>query len=503
MSPIVDLPLASKIRSESNSALVYMIGNTGNLYKVSLNTQLNQPYSDSVVGIASVKNGTAFAYGASMEFAANASVESIFIGHDNGVNAIRFNGSAEMAIGNPSYYITGVFRPLRQFVGKVMFGNGPTVGAIDATGTVTSPVVSVVSAIPTNSSIVSIYSQLDPPFPPETVVQDLDVTPSIDYLLMTSSNVTPDQITSPASRQAFQASDSALYKWNGVDSAATAGTTMSAYSAIALQTYLSQNLFFSNDAFGSSVSDGVNKILTLPRNKAPFPNATGSTGSFLYWVCPEVNAAATAETATLYYFGALDQESPSGLYRLTRITSALTNGFVVGVPMTTLVDNSFKGVNNSYSSIATIGYGKHYISTVEVNGTLLVTGTGSVLGLYGFTLNPSGTVAPQLGVYETQTQLFSKRIAIAQIRIYCEPTATGNGFQLDIIGGDGTVVNNGTFTYSYGSVVDPNNNSSVLERINFNPSMDNLFSVGIRITNTGTTNMTIKKIEVDWSEEGK
>lgn len=500
-SSIVDLPVASRVRNDSTGTpVVYTLGNTGNIYQINPLTGFNSPYSDSVLSISSVKNSTAFTKGGSIEFGANASVESIFIGHDNGVNAVKFDGSGEMKIGTAPYYITGIFRPLKQFAGKIIFGNGPTIGAIDATGTVVSPVASIVSAIPTTSSIVSIYSQLSPPLPPESVIQDLDVSPSLDYLLMTTSNVLSDTLTSPTSRQGFLASDSAIYKWNGTDIGVTAGTTVSAYAATALQTYLQNNIFFSNDAFGSSISDGVNKILTLPRNQAPLPNATGSTGNFLYWVCPEVNKQQTAQVASFYYFGSLDNENPTGLYRLFRYTSSIAGGFISRTPMATMVGNALLGVNNSVSSVVGIGYGKHYFSTYESNS---LNGGQSVLGFYGFIVNSSGFVAPQLGVYETQTQLFSKRVNIAQIRAYTEPAVSGNAFRLDVIGADGGVVQNGTYTYTFGEITDPQSGSTAVERINFNTNSKTQYAIGIRLTNSGTTNMTFKKIELDITEEGK
>lgn len=499
-STITDLPVAAKIRSEGFSPFVYIIGNAGNLYKLNPAPTFASPFSDSIVGISSVKNGTSFLLGGSMEFASNASVESIFIGHDNGVNAVRFDGSAETKIGNQSHYMSGISRPLKQFLGKVLFGNGPTIGAIDATGTVVSPVSSIVSALSTTSSIVSIYSELTPPFPPETVVQDVDVTPSLDYALITTSNVAPNYVATGFPRQAYQASDSTLYKWNGVDAGTTAGITMQAYAATALQTYLQNNIFFSNDAFGSSVSDGVKKILTLPRNTAPSMNATGSTGNFLYWICPEVNVEKTTQVASFYYFGSLDNENPSGLYRLFRHTSSITGGFVTSTPLVTIVGNSLLGNNNSVSSIVTIGSGKHYFSTYEADSP---NGGQSVLGFYGFIVNSSGNVAPQNGVYETQTQIFSKRVGITQIRVYTQPTVAGNAFRVDIIGSDGNTVENGTYTYSFGEIVDPQSGSTSVERINFNTNPKTQYAVGIRVTNLGTTNMVIKKIELDYTEEGK
>lgn len=497
---ITDAIIAAKIRSEANFPYVYALGNTGNLYKIQPNSQYDVPYSDSVVGVSSVKVGAAYTFGGSMEFYNKGSVEGIFIGHDQGINSIKFDGTAETFIGATGYYYQNVYRPLRQFAGNLIFGNGPTIGAIDSTGLVISTVTSIIG----QSTVSNIYSEISPPFPPETVVGDMDVSPALDYLLITTSGVTPDGIASPTSRQAILASDSIFYKWNGIDDGATGGTVVNAYAVTALQTYLQNNYFFSNDGFGSSISDGVNKVLTLPGNKSPFPTATGSTGNFLYWISPEVSTDGTAQNASLYYFGSLDYENPSGLYRLMRFGTALSNGFTVSTPVTLLVDNYFKGVNNSYSSIASLSYGKHYFSTCEVNSTLLtVGGTGSVLGFYGFTLNPSGTVAPQLGVYETQTEMFSKKITVKQVRVYTESTVTGNGFQIDLIGSDGAIITNGSLTYSFAAGTNETLLQGALERIDFNPAMKGTFAVGVRITNTGTTNMTIKKIELDWIPSGK
>ena len=123
--------------------------------------------------------------------------------------------------------------------------------------------------------------------------------------------------------------------------------------------------------------------------------------------------------------------------------------------------------------------------------------------LLSFLTTPSGSGTPQAGVYETQTQLFSKRIQIPQIRVYTEPTVTGNGFQLDLIGSDGNIISNGTFTYTFVAGSDVNTLQGALTRINFNPNIDAGYAVGVRITNTGTTNMTIKKVEIDWDQEGK
>ena len=241
------------------------------------------------------------------------------------------------------------------------------------------------------------------------------------------------------------------------------------------------------------MSDGVQKILGLPNNKSPLPYATGVNGNFTHWASIETDIDDNKMYCSLYYFGQLDQENPSGLYRLLRFNTTLANGYVYQVPVNILVNNNYDTINNAVTAVLNLGYGKHYISTGELAG-----GSGTLTAkLYSFVVSPDEGLTPQLGVYETQTQLFSKRIDVKQIRVYTEPVASGNGFKLEMIGSDGGVLTNGTYTYTFGDPVDAS------ERINFNPTASTGYALGISITNTGTTNMTIKKVEIDWDYSGK
>ncbi len=290
--------------------------------------------------------------------------------------------------------------------------------------------------------------------------------------------------------------NSNIAKWNGSDVGVTAGIAIPALSIGALQAYLQKNLLFSNDPFGMSLGTETEKTLTLPNNKVPFRSATGVNGNFVFWAAPEVVNGASI-VGSLYYFGSLDQENPSGLYRLMRYNSTLASGFVYQIPTAPLVSNKYDTLNNALTSIASFGYGKHYFSTFETNNST------QQYKLNRFLITSSGTGLPQIGVYETQTQLFSHRISTSEIRVYTEATVAGNAFQLDIIGADGSVIPSGTYTYNFGDITDPQSGSTSLERINFNTDTKNLYSLGIRLTNLGTTNMTFKKIEVDYTEQGK
>jgi len=490
---ISDLIVDAKTRFDATASTQYVhaLGNTGKLYKVQPNS-ISNPNIDSVVGITSIVTTAiteTYNYGGSLEFFG--ATEKIYAGGDKGVTSINFDGSSPTFIGNQNNYTANRYRPLSQFLGYLGFGNGTNIGIIDSTGTVVSSVVS------------SHYEQLSPTLPPETNVTDLD--PSVDgnYLNITASNVINENLATVSNdRQAAAASKGAIYYWNGIDRGVTAYKTIPSYAVTAMQTYLDQNHFFENDAFGASISNGTVKTVSLPNVKSPFANATTTNGNFLSWISPELSPDGTDIYGSLFYYGQLDEENPKGLWRLMRYSTPLTDGFVYQTPVNVMVNNKYSTVNSAITSVVTMGYGKHYFSSFDVSaGNNTPNSTTAKLHRFNVTSSSGGT--PQLGVYETQTQLWSKRVSIKQIRIYTEPTATGNGFQLDCIGSDGAVLTNGTFTYSYSAGTDVTLLQGALERINFNPAMNDLYSLGLRITNTGTTNMTIKKIEVDWSYSGK
>lgn len=471
----------------------YVLASDTKLYRIQTNSSAS-PNVDSVIGISSVAaNGASYNFGGSLNFfgsvvgGVSAADPYMYITHDEGVNRIRSDGSAESAVSNNAFVVGGQFHPSRAFIGKLMIGNGNTVFAIDSTGTITSSVIGTgINA--------GIYSELNPPMGVDERVQDLDLSIDAQYLQITTSNVPTERLdVAEQDLKDASASDSAINKWNGADQTTTAITTIPTYQTTALQTWLGNSMFFSNDALGASVSDGTRKLLTLTNNKSALPNATGVNGPFLHWACPESSTDNTKRYMSLYYYGALDSENPLGLYRLLRWTCTQANGMVMQVPTNLLVNAKYQGIGGGGTlSIINMGYGKHYIglTSVDPNGNYQNF-------LLRFIVTPIATSTPQLGVYETQTQLFSKRIGLSQIRVYTEPVATGNGFKIDIIATDGTIFDNGTFTYTFGDPVDKNT------RINFNPDMQSMYGFGIRITNTGTTNMTIKKIEIDYTQEGK
>lgn len=485
-----DLLLAAKSRFEQGTQYIYAVGNAGKLYKIQPSSQTTANV-DSVIGVGSVAVsgsstvGVTFVYPASMEFFGD--TEKIYIASDTQVNAVKFDFGLDTAVTNAQFVSSVGGHNLRPFLGKLAFGNGNTVGAIAATGTVTSSIIGTGQG--------QLYSELNPPLPVSNKVHDVDVSPDGNYLLITASEINNEQISNFDYAPPSATSEGFLYNWNGIDEGVTAFNKIPSYAVTALQTYLDRNLFFSNDAFGASLNDGGQKLLTLPNNRAPIPTATLVNGNFVSWVAPEVTPD-NQEVASLYYFGGLDRENPTGLYRLLRYRTSLTNGFIHQTPLNILTNSYSKNLNTSRSSILTVGLGKHYFSTWETSDAV-----NSQFRFYRFLATPTGEGTAQSGVYETQTQLFSKRIHVDQVRVYTEGTTTNNAFRLDLIGADGGISYTGTYTYVAGSDITKMEGS--MERINFNPDVESGFAVGVRITNTGTANMTISKIEVDVSDEGR
>lgn len=500
--PIQGIPLAAKTRfiGETNPS-VYLITSTGKIYHIwvnNFNSGGTNAMANSVVGVGSVLAGSAtYTFGASMDFFGVPSViavssvvseEKIFIGSDNQVNSIRFDNAmtgftADAVVGAAADYTPNKYHPLKKFTGLLLVGDGQAVDSIDSTNTVTT---SVFGALPTESR-----------------VRDIDVSPDGNYALISSTTNDYEPI-STVQEQTLGAitSEGTVFFWNGADKNPTALNSIPGSQVTALQTYLQNNMFFITDTMGSALSDGTNKVLAFPNNKAPFPNATGTNGDFLFWSSVEkIIGNPNNLTSSMYYYGSIDGQSEPGLYRLLRQSSAI-QGNILQSPLNLLTSTSYNDVNASKSSVISVGYGQHYFSTIDVSPV------SSVFSLNSFCFPPSGTQSPLFGVYQTQTQLFSKRITVKQVRVYTEPTVVNNAFNLYLIGGDGnplsvTPPNVGFMQYQFTAGTDLTLLQGSLERIDFNPVVRDTYALGIQIQQNGSSNMTIKKIEIDYVQSGK
>jgi hypothetical protein len=473
-SVITDLIMTSRTRLESGITYVYAIGHTGRLYKIQVNdpTTYNPDYDNPVLLATLTAQTPTFKFGASLQFFG--ATERIYIGHDKGVTRIDFNGTNETFVGALGSYTANVPRPSVNFVGKLYFGNGTNILEIDSTATVTT------------------YTKLDPAFPVGTQVRDIDVSPDGNYTQIVVSRVAQSDLTTTTQdTSSLSSADSYFILWNGEDVGYTAYTPYNSYSLNANEAFGPFSYTTGYDLGGAAVYSNGQKILSLPNSQVPNFNATFSTGNLFGFAAPEQDAS--VQKGTMMSYGAYDSELPAAFHRWFRL-AATTQTDIVQIPDTTIVSNLFFGSSPSGYTDNKVGSAKLYFSTLETDDTPTTT-----FKLYKFTTVPTGAGDAIGGVYETQSQLFSKKIRINEIRLYTEPLVANNSFKIDLIGSSGDVMTNGSKTFTVGT-------APVVAGDDFlwwNPQVAPTYAIGIRITNLGTKNWVGTKLELDYSEGGK
>lgn len=482
------LVLAGKSRLESGTAFTYVITDSGKIFKLT-----GEGGASSLIATLSSGSPT-FTYGATMEFYNGV----IMVGHDKGITRINFDGSSETVVGtwDATNYRQSTSRPMKQFGDLLIYGNATNDGTKVNIGSV-------------NSSYTVDPDVLTGGFPTGTYCRDLDVTPDLTYLLITQSFTPPEAIAPVNDTGNIAAGESWLFKWNGADANFTTGIALPGFSATATQSFSDRQMMFMYDTFGAALFEGGVKRWTLRNQKSPFPNATTSTGNFVSWAAPDVywnlDLASATMNGSLYYYGQLDEQTPPGLFRLLRQTSAIS-GAIYTMPFNHFAVNRFLSVNSSAQPIV-VGNGTHFLSWIDYGGGATINKK-----LYYFYAAPpddsstgvfQGWTGAIAGVYQTQTQMFSKKFKASQIRVYTNPTVTGNGFNLDLIGPNGKKITNGSFSYTFVNGTDPTTLTGALDRINFQAATAPFYGVGVRITNTGANNWVCNKVEIDVEPAGK
>ena len=461
-----------KQRTETNVNYVYGVGGSNDLYRITVNSATN-PNVDTASIIGDVSNS--FIRGPGIAF--YGSTPKIFLGKDTDIQKMNFDGSSASIIAGG---LTSYPRPMTVFLGRVYFGNGNNLGEIDSTEVVTT------------------VAKLSPALPNDLIVRDLDVSTDGNYLQMTVSRTNAQRVTGDDEDiSSASAADSFKFYWNGIDSSVSAFESYPGLVLSASEVQSDQNYTFGYDSNGAGIFLRSEKAVSLPGTTVPNTNATFSVGNVLGFAATEFenNRFRTA----IYHYGQFDREAQPGLYRLLRQPAQVRDD-VTAVLSCINVSNrlyqpSIWGFANNLA-----GVGKLYYSTRELplggsteNNTQL---------LWRFNTVPTGTNSIVAGVYETQTQLFSKKTKISEIRVYTEPLVGGNDFVVDLIGSGGSVMAGGSqrFQVATGSVV------TGTDMIHFNPAMAPTYALGVRITNasvTGVANWTASKIEIDYEPAGK
>lgn len=473
-SIITGCVVAQKERIESGIVYVYAIDHLARLYKIQVTKpSTNDPNFDTPVLLATLaSNSPTFTMGGSMDF--YGTTERIYIGHDIGVTRINFDGTNETFIGSAGSYTANVPRPLEQFLGNLYFGNGNNIGEIFLT-------------------TLNTYARLSPGFPSNTQVRDIDISPEGNYMELVVTELALGSIISTAPDPSeITHANSFIFKWNGTDQGYTSYFTFTGFSLTANYTYGQRAFTFGYDLAGAGIFNPTEKILGPVFARSPLPNGQSSTGNLMGWEAPEFNSGFLKHSTFLY--GPLDQDYPgASWYRVLMTAAGGSDLNVIKIPSILLVSNlSFGSSTNSYTA-GIFGNGKSYFSTIETDASNV-----AHYKFYKWFNVPTGVGTSALGVYETQNLLFSKKQKINQVRVYTAPLVANNSFTLSLIGSSGSAMTNGSKTFAAGT-------SPVAagdDLMQWTPAVAPTYTLGLNITNVGTANMTIVKVEIDHEPAG-
>lgn len=469
---ITDLIVAGKERVESGLSYVYCIGHLGRIYRIQVNNSTNPDLDDPVLLATITAQSPTFTRGGWIDFFGT--TERIYIGHDIGVTRIDFDGTNETFIGAAASYTANVPRPLKQFLGNLYFGNGSNIGEINSAATVTD------------------YTKLSPGFPDNTQVRDLDVSMDGNYLETVVSRIAlPSILATTQDNTLISNAESYIFKWNGTDVGYTSYNIFPSYSLNSNISFSDKQFTFGYDVAGACVFNPLTKILSPIFSEAPLPNAVGSNGNIVGWMIPEFYNGTTR--VAHYIYGNLDNEVGIGWWRQFAQAAQGNQTNVLKVPFQMLVSNFGRGASTNGYTAGIFGSGKLYFSTFE-----FVAGTPDYK-LYKWFPVATTTGTAIAGVYETQIQLFSKKIAPKEIRIYTEPLVTNNAFTVALIGSDGVIITNSSRTFTVGTSPVASGDDVVW----YNPAIEPTYAIGVRITNSGSANWTANKIEIDYETAGR
>lgn len=481
ISTALSFPLTTaKVKFDGTTSVVavYGYGPDQKLLKFNVNSTTNPNVDTS--SVLATMTAASPNRGGSMQFYGNP--EKIYIGHDNGIARINFNGSA----GNPSVatttssVVTNIPRPSANFVGKLYFANGTNLIEIDSTETVTS------------------YAKLNPGFPVGTFIRDLDVTPDGNYLQITVSRLNAPDMIGLQDLGPVTSSDSYKFYWNGTDESYTSYNTYNGYALNSNINFGGFNYTAGYDLGGSALYSNENKILSFPNLQSPNFEGMFSIGNMVGFISPEYLADVDQTQAALFMYGQYDDEVSPGLFRLLR--QAHIPSSVLGVmpdvlfnPVCLPVSNLFYGPNAAGFTDNIVGAAKLYISSY---GRTANTGRAYT---YKFTTAPVGQASAIAGIWESQNEIFSKKAKPTELRFYTEPLVANNQFQVDLIGSSGSSVLGGSkiFTVHSSSI------QTGTDYVWWNPQVGPGYSWGTRITNLGSKNWTGVKLEIDFVEAGK
>ena len=468
-----------KFRDEGGISRVYAIGGLStapSLYRIQVANN-STPNLDSPSIIGAFTGGLTYPSG--MVFFG--STEKIFFGSNDAIERRNFDGSSPSTLSSgDSNFLTNVPRPMATFLGKIYFGNFNNIGEIDSTETITTSI------------------KLSPALPSGLYVTDLDVTPDGNYIQITATRTIPQIVSGTGSTfPSRSTTDSYKFLWNGTDPGITAFIQFNGVTFFASEVFGDKNYAMGRDIHGAMIVDSNNKI-SFPEAKEGINTATYSIGDTFGVALPEFEKSASRYRTALFHYGTWDNESRKGLYRLLR-HPAQTFHDVKFVPC--VIPVTSQGYTPTVASFVgqLSSVGKLYYSTSEVHASII---SSMAHALWRFPVIKTGLGSIVAGVYETQTQLFSKKMKVGEVRVYTNPLTTDNAFEVDLIGSGGSVLSGGSYRF----VVGTSSVATGTDMVQYNPATAPTYALGVRVTNasvTGTRNWSASKIEIDVAPAGK
>lgn len=466
------LVAAIKQRTEGirQNNFVYHLNTGGTVRRFTVNTSTN-PNNDvpSIIGAFATDT---YNSGGGMVFYGS---ERMFIGGDTLIQTATFVTSVFTAPSTIGTVTINTPRPFAKFLGRVYFGNGNNIGEIDSTNVITT------------------VAKLSPALPDGLYIRDLDVTPDGNYLQMLASGSNQTDIfgTTVGDTGTPIATDSFKFYWNGIDSGISALQNYSGLVLTANVAFGEKNYSFGYDYNGAAIFSGAEKVVSLPNAASPHSSAVFPMGNMLGFATEEYDVASTRLQTSFFQYGKFDEETQPGLYRLLR-QRAVTRDDIASIPAALNVSNRLRTPAQFLFTNNFSGAGKIYYNSVEVPS---VSGAALVSNLWRFHFVSTGVGSVLAGVYETQNQLFSKKVKLGEVRFYTEPLAANNAFTLAILNSGSSVIAQNTYTVGSGV-------SAVDDLIRFKPEIAPTQAVGLRITNSGSANWTGLKAEIDYELAG-
>lgn len=466
--------VAMKSRTETAENYVYAVARDvagPRLYQIKVNDNSSKtPNYDTPSVIGALVGPSDCVFEADMVF--YGSTEKLFFKGDGRMGKINFDGSSPSSIaGVVSFSGNGGVT----FLGTTYWGNGNNIASVDST------------ELLVNSSVLS------PALPAGLTVRDLDITRDGNYMQITASRLSNQNQIHGANIDvsSSNAVDSYKFYWNGIDDGATGSEVFNGLALTASEVFQDKSFGFGYDQSGAGVYDGSKKKLTLSRSWSPHKNATFSVGNILGFAAPEYDSDNTRFSTSVFYYGQYDEDTPDGLYRILRQPAQVQDD-VVSVPAAISTSNllytpRIYGYTNNVGGTAKI-----YYSTVEESDGAP---SARVHRLWRFETVTRGVNSVVAGVYETQNQLFSKKVKVNEVRLYTEPLAANNSFTLGITNSASSVIASNTYTVG-------TNVTAGEDLVRWSPSLSPTYALGFRITNAGSANWTGLKLEADITAGG-